>query len=308
MNISVCICTYNRAEMLGDTIASITACHVPDGLKWECLVVDNNSKDHTKSVVEDKINENTDVLIKYISEPQQGLSYARNRAVNEAKGELLLFVDDDVLVDRNWVLEHWYGFKNYDADIIGGPIEILWEGRRPQWLPDNMLPKLCYLDMGDEYILLAPSDDRCLFGANIGFRHSIFQKYGLFDVKLGVSGKGQLVGEELDYQLRVMENNGRVIYIPKAKVQHRVQEWRLKKSSFIKRYYGIGKTQAYMNEAVKASTIFNIPLWSIRSFIGACVTCVISFLKWEDSATFFEKITTVAWRYGQIAGFIDRNK
>jgi glycosyltransferase involved in cell wall biosynthesis len=102
MNASVIICTYNRSGSLERTLASLARMELRDSADWELLVVDNNSKDDTRVVV-DGFTRASGVNCRYIFEKEQGLSHARNRGIREAKGEIIAFTDDDVLLDRHWL-------------------------------------------------------------------------------------------------------------------------------------------------------------------------------------------------------------
>src|SRR5271154_5729585 len=92
--ISVIICTYNRSHSLGKTIESVASESLTPSLGWEILVVDNNSKDKTRQVVEGFMFRYPE-QIRYIFEPKQGISYARNAGIKESRGEILAFIDDD---------------------------------------------------------------------------------------------------------------------------------------------------------------------------------------------------------------------
>src|SRR5215470_14722752 len=93
-NITVLVCTYNRSRTLGETIESVATQALPQPLSWELLIVDNNSSDDTRRVVEGFQRQYPE-RIRYFFEPQQGLSYARNAGIREARGEILVFIDDD---------------------------------------------------------------------------------------------------------------------------------------------------------------------------------------------------------------------
>ncbi|MGD8380729.1 MAG: glycosyltransferase, partial [Syntrophobacterales bacterium] len=92
IKISVIVCTYNRAELLGGTLR--TLCHQTlDTSEYEVIVVDNNSTDNTREVVDEFCRRSSNV--RYCFEPQQGLSHARNQGLQEAKGKYVAYIDDD---------------------------------------------------------------------------------------------------------------------------------------------------------------------------------------------------------------------
>src|SRR5271156_2755228 len=95
MKLSDILCTYNRAESLAKALASIAQSTVPDSIQWEVLVVDNNSRDATRSVVEEFWWRDPS-RFRYLFEPKQGKSNALNAGIQQARGEILAFTDDDV--------------------------------------------------------------------------------------------------------------------------------------------------------------------------------------------------------------------
>src|SRR5579863_10079992 len=102
MDISVILCTYNRCDDLTQALAGLAASRMPQSVDWEVLVVDNNSKDRTRSVVEEFSS--VYPRFRYLFEGQQGLSNARNAGIAAARGRVLAFTDDDVIIDPGWLL------------------------------------------------------------------------------------------------------------------------------------------------------------------------------------------------------------
>ena len=135
MKVSVIIPTYNRALMICDAIESLSK-QTLDANSFEIMIVDNNSTDNTKEVVEGCINAHNEHHIRYIFEPRQGDFFARNRGADEANGEYLVFSDDDALFDINY-LETILGlFEKYPGvGVVGTRIVIQWEGGTPaNWI------------------------------------------------------------------------------------------------------------------------------------------------------------------------------
>ena len=118
MDASIVVCTYNRAESLRDTLRALQALQADPGRRWEVIVVDNNSKDHTKAVVEEV--QRGWPLLRYAFEGAQGLSHARNHGIGCARGAVILFTDDDVLPEPDWLETTLAGLARYGADACGG--------------------------------------------------------------------------------------------------------------------------------------------------------------------------------------------
>ena len=125
--ITVIVCTYNRCRILADTLASVAASQMPSSVTWEVLVVDNNSADQTREVVED-FGRHHAGRFRYLLEPEQGKSHALNAGVTNANGEVLVFLDDDVTVEPTWL-------HNLTAELRGGE----WAGSGGRRLPSAEL-------------------------------------------------------------------------------------------------------------------------------------------------------------------------
>src|SRR5215471_9795294 len=100
MRITVILCTYNRCESLSTALESVAVSQLPPSISWEVLIVDNNSSDRTREVVEE-FSHRYPGRFRYAFEPRQGKSYALNVGVREAKGDVLAFMDDDVTVEAS---------------------------------------------------------------------------------------------------------------------------------------------------------------------------------------------------------------
>ena len=180
IKISVIICTYNRAESLKRALNSIIEMSVPEDLSWELIIVDNNSSDNTKEVVE-KFKTESGLNVSYVFEKEQGLSNARNRGVKEAKGEIIAFIDDDVIVDRNWLINIHKAFEIYNPVVIGGKVLIHIESPVPKWFSNAVSDPLGGFDRGDNIIVADNQYNGMIgIGANMSFKREIFDKVGFF--------------------------------------------------------------------------------------------------------------------------------
>ena len=207
--LSISLCTYNRSESLRKTLASFVSCRVPAGREWEMLVVDNASTDDTRGVAGEF---ESALPLRYLFEPTQGLSHARNRAVAESKdSELLLFTDDDVRVDADWIVAYLAAADAHpEADFFGGRVKPLFEDGRPAWLIDENMDLLDGLfvnyDPGTESRAI-PSGEILPVGASMGFRRACFEGNNLFRTDLGVRGRDKGRGEDTEFLARLMKAN-----------------------------------------------------------------------------------------------------
>ncbi|MBK8640028.1 MAG: glycosyltransferase family 2 protein [Chromatiaceae bacterium] len=200
---SLALCTYNRDALLGQALGSLAVCRAPAG-NWELLLIDNNSRDQTRAVAESFIGR---LPLRYVFEPEQGLSAARNRALRECRGQVLLFTDDDVRFDLDWLVAYEQAFAAQpDASWFGGRIRPLWQDGPPRWLRDESMALiaglLVYYDLGAQnrsYL----HEDPCPFGASFALRRPAFEQMGGFRTDLGVRGDVPGRGEEEDYFQRL---------------------------------------------------------------------------------------------------------
>jgi glycosyltransferase involved in cell wall biosynthesis len=246
--ISAIICTYNRSDYLPKAIESLIKQDM-DYQKYEIIVVDNNSTDSTAEIVRQYQQKCGN--LRYIFEPVQGLSIARNRGVAEARGEYVAYLDDDAVADSSWLSSLVFNFNNLTPPpvCIGGRVFLDWEGERPAWFPEQMLSLYTHLDHGDKALLLNERENTLyLQGANMAFRREVFVGDGKgFLSSIGRKGKSLLSGEETEMIRRLMALNLPVFYVPDAVVSHIVLPERRTRKYLIKRLIADGITQPLMD-------------------------------------------------------------
>src|SRR3979490_435492 len=134
MKVSVILCTYNRCESLRRALESVARSVLPESVQWEVLVVDNNSSDETRAVVQDFILFYPD-RFRYLFEPNAGKSHALNAGIRESDAEALAFMDDDVVVEPLWLKNLSEPLSSGTWVGAGGRILINWKSSPPKWLP-----------------------------------------------------------------------------------------------------------------------------------------------------------------------------
>jgi len=228
---SIVICSYNRCFSLKATLAALRAVKSIEVAIGEIIVVDNNSTDNTRAVIDEAMQQAT-IPLRYVFETKQGLSHARNRGIKEAKGAIIIFTDDDVIPDPDWLQQIINCFEAGKADCVGGKVLPAWPRNVPEWAHDTRLQKtlwgiLALLDLGDETIVLNDINSSLLYGANMAFRRQIFDELGFFRTDLGLVGNKRFLGDDSEMLIRLIQAGKRVIYTPKAVVLHTVPEERL---------------------------------------------------------------------------------
>ena len=264
MNISVIVCTFNRAESMRITLASLTD-QVFDPKRFEIVVVDNHSTDETRNVVLQS-QQASPVAIQYLYEAQQGKSYALNAGIHAAKGRILAFTDDDVTVDKHWLFQIDEAFQGSSVDAVGGRVVPLLPFEKPRWFHDKFMAVIGGCDRGDKpHLLQAPRG--LLHGANFSIRAGIVHKLGGFRTDLGSARL--LRSEDTEMCLRLLQHGYSVLYHPDVVVFHRVIVTRLTKRYVRHWWFTQGMALARM-EQVKVRdgrTFFNVPLWRYRAAI-----------------------------------------
>jgi glucosyl-dolichyl phosphate glucuronosyltransferase len=236
--ITVVVCTYNRCQLLKETIESVVAQTLAHPFAWEILVVDNNSTDNTRQVVEG-FQRRYPERIRYAFEPEQGISYARNTGVREARGEILAFLDDDEIASTGWVENLTANLHNGEWAGAGGRVLPPSNFSRPHWLP--ALSSSGPLAVFDPALEAGPLNEPP-FGANMAFRREVFDKYGGFRTDLGRAGKNMISNEDTEFGRRLMAAGLRLRYEPSALTYHPVDENRLRPSYFLSWWFNKGRS------------------------------------------------------------------
>ncbi|WP_445666673.1 glycosyltransferase [Fodinibius sp. AD559] len=240
--ISFVICTYNRAQYLQDTLQSLLE-NEADPDRFELLIVDNNSSDETPDIAHTFIDTYPNHDIQYIKEPQQGLSFARNRGIKEAKNPIITFLDDDISTDIDFINNWLHFFDTYpNAQCAGGKIEVQFDDPRPHWMSHFLLPLLGHHDWGDR--IKKYKRHRYPFGGNMAFKRSVFDEYGFFDTELGRKGNQLKASEEKEFFQRLKNANTDIYYVPNANLYHRVDKQRLTKEYIKRQALGLGQSIA----------------------------------------------------------------
>ena len=238
MELSIIISTYNNAASLMRTLDSIALQDADQNL-WECVVVNNNSTDDTAERVTAFAKAHTDINILCVNEPQQGLSYARNRGIIESKGTFLVFIDDDETVNEGFVSAYLDLFHNHGAFVGSGALKVCYDSARPKWMSHYTEKMIANpLDLGKEIITITRTITPA--GGNMAFNREVFNIYGNFDTNLGRKGSELFGGEENDLFDRIRDLGERIYYTPYAVAYHHIADSKLTAEYFDKLSYGVG--------------------------------------------------------------------
>ena len=259
MDISVVLGTYNRAISLRVALESFCQLAIPPELTWELLVVDNNSSDGTRLVVEKFMRK---LPLRYIFEGKQGRSAALNAGIAAATGDFVAFTDDDIILDKFWLSNLKNTFQQHECAAVAGRVVAQWNHPKPAWLTMEDQLAIVRFDFGDELqqIRIPP------LGANSAFRRELFQRYGLFRLDLGVSGHTHTITcDDTEFGERLIRAGEKIIYCPTAVVSHPVDPERATKRYFRSWYYYNGRSLT-RTAGVPQDGIFyfGVPRWMYR--------------------------------------------
>lgn len=216
IKVTVAIPTYNRADFLRQTLAGIVAQQFPRD-HFEVLVIDNNSSDHTRAVVAEFAAAKP--APRYVPEPQQGLDYARNRAIAEARGDIVLFGDDDILVAPDWIAQMAVPLLADPArriGAVGGEVIPVFPDGLPDWIREWHAPLAFRADTGP----LPPQHSP--MGANLAFPKWVFEQLGPFHTALDRAAGNYFSGGDSEMIRRVREAGLDVWFAPAAAVKHQM--------------------------------------------------------------------------------------
>jgi glycosyltransferase involved in cell wall biosynthesis len=248
--ITVALCTHNHADRLERSLNDLGKITSPSR-PWEILLVDNASTDKTPGLLADRSWRPPGIPVRIVNEEKLGLSNARNRALKEARGKYLLFVDDDETPDPQWLTAYEHDMLAYSPDALGGRINVMFEhGDRPSWLQDELLGFIGYLDHGEGCWLTDPTTP--FYGGNFAVRNDIFAEVGEFDADLGRRGRINAGGEDTEFYRRLVARGLSVRWVPDAIINHRIRADKLRRSYFLELHYRQGLAEGSRNRGAAA--------------------------------------------------------
>ena len=269
MKLSIVIPTYNRAESLKKTLSSLAKAEIPPNFDVEITVVDNNSTDGTRAVVEEMIPLFSSAKLEYLFEVKQGRSFAVNAGIKKADGELFSAVDDDEEIEANWFVEIEKIFRERweTLDFVGGKILPNWETEPPDWIEPLKAGVICWRDFGDEewvYDWHTPT----LTGGHGIFKTDVFKEIGLYEENVGAKGKGFISGEDDVLYHRLLKKKKHGVYNPKLVIYHYVPAYRLNKNYYRQWLFGVGISR-YLADLYDApfegAKLFGVPRWMYKT-------------------------------------------
>jgi glycosyltransferase involved in cell wall biosynthesis len=291
--VSVVISTYNRAAVLPRALESIVSQDVNDFV-YEIIVVDNNSNDNTRSVIESYLARGGP-QIRYVFERQQGVSFGRNAGIAASCAPIIAFFDDDVFVPRDWLATIKKIMDQHpEVDFIGGKVLPEWPVTPPPWLtPSNWSP-LALVDYGPTPCYVSQENQLCLVGANLTVRRSLLESIGKFSPDL--QRVRDTIGSMEDHELliRAWRAGKRGLYAPDVVVRTSVPETRMTKAYHRRWHSGHGffcamiRTVEHDGDGTTGDSamLFGVPGFVYRQLAGELLEWVVSSLRRQDDLAF----------------------
>ncbi|CRI67508.1 Glycosyl transferase family 2 [Thiocapsa sp. KS1] len=248
LRISAVVCTHNRVEYLVEALRSLRH-QTLDPEQFEILAVDNRSNDATADLVRDLAEKQPN--LRYLFEPELGLSHARNLGWRTARAPFVAYLDDDAVAAPDWLEKILVAFDQVlpTPGCVCGRVAPIWGMDRPAWLNDTL---------GRYYSILERSDppgwitDNAFCGANMVFPRALLERLGGFDTELGRRGASLLSNEELLMSKRLRASGLAIYYDPSIRVRHHIPAARLTRGWIIRRVYWQGVSNALVWRRLEA--------------------------------------------------------
>jgi glucosyl-dolichyl phosphate glucuronosyltransferase len=282
MRITVAICTWNRAKLLDQTLTQMQQLCIPANVEWELLIVNNNCTDETDAII---AQHEGALPIRRLFEPNPGHSHARNCATEAAEGDLIVWTDDDVLVDELWLAEYARAAEAWpNAGYFGGTIEPWFETPAPEWIKQNMdllAGPFVILQLGG-FVGRLP-EGYMPFGANMAFRRD-YMSGRPFDTRLGYC-KGKMIGgDETTLIGRLQRQGVEGVWVGSARVRHFIPASRATSRFFWEWFAGFGQSEIRIADHVPRRYVAGMPLWAVRLCVvhslAAVLVAPISARRW----------------------------
>lgn len=255
--ISVIICTRNRAESLKRMLQSLAKLSCPIDLDMEIVVVDNNSTDATRMIVED-FRQKSGLGVQYVFEAELGLSHARNAGIQGSRGDIIAFTDDDMVLSADWITAITKECSKHSDTAM-------FFGRTAPMRSD--VPKLAVKELDSDAVYVFPCDPGDPGpGNNMVLRRSVVKTVGEFDTTLG-AGSSLKAAEDTDYTYRVLRAGNIVRYCPAILAYHDHDRLSLQKVRQLQVNYGKGKGGFYCKHILRRDAwAAKSCYWEIRAF------------------------------------------
>ncbi|BCL37657.1 glycosyltransferase [Nostoc sp. MS1] len=276
ISIDLIICTYNNAGLLDQVLNKIAQQQVPANVKWTVLVVNNNCTDATPAVVEKYIQSYSIPQLSMVLEPKQGLNHARACGIQNTTGDWFAFVDDDCMLDSDWVAQAAkFAAMNPDCGAFGGKVILDWETPPPAYV---LKYGYSFAQQDHGMDIMQPT---CLVGAGLIIsRKAILDTNWLNEQFLSDRvGKKLVSGGDVEIVLRIRSAGYAIWYNPACKLLHYIPARRTEHQYIVNINYGLGISQLMGDSLTWSDSYKQLILESIYSTFIATVEIAKQALK-----------------------------
>ena len=297
--ISLIICSYNRARFIEPALQSILSQQYEN---YEVIFVENNSPDNTLEICQSFQNRHPEFPLKIFTELNQGHSFARNRGINESNGEIISFIDDDVVLQADFL-------KNIDiffdqrpkVKAAGGKIVPKFEAGRPIWLSSFLEPLYACVDLGNLPKRFAGR--KYPFGANMTFRAAIFKQIGQFNTDLGRKGNGLMGADEKDVFQRIKDIGEEIWYMPNVSLLHIMPADRGEVAYIKRQAIAVGQSER-VRVGNQFSSVLNKGVSELLKWAGSVVLGIWYLLQMQAA----KAVMLLRFRYWVLLGLLGIRK
>lgn len=300
--LSIVICTYNRAFILPDCLESLVSQHTQE-TPFELIVVDNNSSDHTRQLV--KSYQTTYPFIKYVIEPKQGLSFARNTGFRVATGKWIGYIDDDAKARMDLISIVFDIIQNNkEFDAFGGMYYPWYKYGKPRWLPDTFGKKV---PLSEKRQVV---NEGFLSGGIIFVPKKILQNLGGFNTRLGMNKKPGY-GEETELQIRMRDLGYKIGFDPNLIIDHCVMphklnaSWHLKEA-FVRGRDSLSNNNYHLNKIILI--LIRLSITSIFFHLPKNIAKLIFQQTYYKENLIIETFTPLLIYTGRLSGYFKYSK
>ncbi|RYY77032.1 MAG: glycosyltransferase [Gammaproteobacteria bacterium] len=270
--LSVVLCTYNNADSLAITLQQLSGQELQHLENVEIIIVDNNSPDHTKAAFTE-FSQTCPLANTYLFESRQGLSHARNTGVACARGDYILFTDDDAEIPKNWLSSYLEKIETYKPDCAYSRINIIWDKPKPWWFLPEYNPCFVIVDYGNHPLEITDVH-REFYGKNFCIKKTTLLALGGFDPALGRNGTKLIAGEETLLYRNMIEQKRHLIYFPDAPVGHRLKEREYQADNIKKQFIDGAYSMHHLAKVTAKKKIFGRPSRAIYKSTTALLKSV----------------------------------
>ena len=299
--VSVVVATHNRSALLAQTLEALAGQRWPRE-RFEIVVADNGSTDATRQVIDAAAARSGAPSIRYLHVAEPGKSCAVNAALRLAAGDILLFTDDDVLPEPQWIDRMVDALESTGADFAAGRIVPRWEAPPPSWISPPLYGVLAIPENGGERLPIALDSTRVMpIGANMAVRRTVVNRIGGLRADLGKLEGTLRTGEDHEFFLRMLEAGFRGVYEPTAVVHHWVPRARLHRGYFRRWLYQNGQDVEKIETAYTphVTRLVGVPRYLWREAFADLVATIGAALRADDRARFASSLRVI-WFAGYL--------